>query len=175
MKTNTTTANYRSNKLILTTKHVRAKASRALLNSTPRTFRIIITTGTTENKYDYGQLPSKQIDTNNKREEAWPGESLRSQHFWLDETPQVTWVISTCPIATAQRGTTSQKGRSMTRWSTWVFAFLIGRNASSHMNYINMSNSICAAQHYFTKGKKHDQVKHLGLRISDWTKRLKSE
>ena len=31
------------------------------------------------------------------------------------------------------------------------------------MNYINMSNSNCAAQNYLTKGTKHDQVKHLGL------------
>ena len=43
------------------------------------------------------------------------------------------------------------------------------------MNYINMSNSNCAAQNYFTEGKKHDQVKHLGLGISDSTKRLKSD
>ena len=46
---------------------VRAKAFRALLDSTPRTFRIITTTSTRENKYDYGQLPLKQIDTNNRR------------------------------------------------------------------------------------------------------------
>ena len=38
-----------------------------------------------------------------------------------------------------------------------------------------MSNSNCAAHNYFTKEKKHDQVKHLGLGISDWTKRLKSD
>ena len=38
-----------------------------------------------------------------------------------------------------------------------------------------MSNSNCAAQKYLTKEEKHDQVKHLGLRISDWTRRLKSD
>ena len=37
-----------------------------------------------------------------------------------------------------------------------------------------MSTSNCAAQNYITKGKKHDQMNHLGLGISDWTKRLKS-
>ena len=152
---------------------VRAKASRALLDSTPRTFRIIIATNNIENKYDYGQLPWKQPDTNNKRQEAWPGESRRSRHFWLDETPQVTWVISTCQMATAQRGTTSQKKRSMTRWSTWVFAFLTGRNASSHMNYINMSNSNSAALIYLAKAKKHDQVNHLGVGTCHWAYRLK--
>ena len=52
--------------------------------------------------------------------------------------------------------------------------FLTGRNASSHMNYINMSNSNCAAHKYLTQRKKHDPVNHLGLGNSDWTKRLKS-
>ena len=47
---------------------VRAKSSRVLLDSTPRTFRSIKTTSTNENKYDYGQLPLKQADTNNKME-----------------------------------------------------------------------------------------------------------
>ena len=67
---------------------VRAQVSRALFDSTPGTFRIIITTSTSEHKYDYDQLPRKQVNKNNKK-------------------------------------------------------------------------------------KKHDQVKHLGLRICDWTKRLK--
>ena len=143
-----------------------------------------------------------EASTNNKRQEARSGESPRSRHFWLDETLQVTWVMCPWPRATAQRWTTSQKGRSMIRWSTWVFAFLIGRNASSHqqqkarsmtrwntqvsasltgrnasshMSYMDLSNRNCAARNYVTKGKKHDPVKHLGLRRSDWTKRLKSD
>ena len=163
------------------------------LHFTPRTFRIIIGTNTNEIKCGYGQLPRKEADTNNRRQEAWPGESLRSLHFWLDETPRVTWVILISQIATAQVGTTSQKGRSMTRWSTWVSAVLTGQNASSHMNYINISGTNCAAlwQRILmksntvtasyrenkliltTKGKKHDQVNHWGLGISDsleWTR-----
>ena len=54
-----------------------------------------------------------------------------------------------------------------------VSAFLIGRNASSHMSNVTLTKSNCATLNYFTKGKKHDPVKHLGLRLSDWTKRLK--
>ena len=42
------------------------------------------------------------------------------------------------------------------------------------MNYFNMSNSTCAALNYLTKGTKHDQMNHLGLGISEWTKRFKS-
>ena len=61
----------------------------------------IIWYGHLRNKYHYQQLPRKRIHNNNKRKETWPSESPRSVHFWLDETPQVTWIISTCPIATA--------------------------------------------------------------------------
>ena len=50
-----------------------------------------------------------------------------------------------------------------------------GRNASSHMKYTNTSKSNCAAQIYLRKLKKPDQVKHLGLHIADWTKRLKTD
>ena len=38
-----------------------------------------------------------------------------------------------------------------------------------------MSNSNCAAHKYLTADEKHDQVKHLGPRISDRTRRLKSD
>ena len=39
-------------------KELRAKASRAFWDFSPRTFRIIfVTTYITEKKYDYGQLP----------------------------------------------------------------------------------------------------------------------
>jgi len=69
----------------------------------------------------------------------------------------------------------AQKARSMTRLITQVSASLTGRNASSHMSYIDLSNRNCAARNYFTKGKKHDPVNHLGLRRSDLTKRLKSD
>ena len=43
------------------------------------------------------------------------------------------------------------------------------------MHCINMSKSNCATQNYFTKNKKHDEVKHLVLGIPDWTTRLKSD
>ena len=56
-----------------------------------------------------------------------------------------------------------------------LFAFLTPGNASSPMHSMNMSKSDCATQTYFTNGKKHDQVKHLRLCISDWTRRLKSD
>ena len=42
------------------------------------------------------------------------------------------------------------------------------------MSNVTLTKSNCATLNYFTKGKKHDPVKHLGLRLSDWTKRLKS-
>ena len=42
------------------------------------------------------------------------------------------------------------------------------------MSNVSLTKSICATLNYSTKGKKHDPVKHLGLRLSDWTKRLKS-
>ena len=51
------------------------------LHSTPRTFRFIIGTTTNEIKCGYGQLPRKEADTNNRRQAARPGESLRSLHF----------------------------------------------------------------------------------------------
>ena len=41
------------------------------------------------------------------------------------------------------------------------------------MNYSNTANSNCGAQIYLRKLKKHDQVKHLGLHISDQTTRFK--
>ena len=43
------------------------------------------------------------------------------------------------------------------------------------MHSISMSKSNCETQSYLTTNKKHDQVKHLGLCISDWTRRLQSE
>ena len=42
------------------------------------------------------------------------------------------------------------------------------------MSNVSLTKSNCATLNYFTKGKKHDPVKHLGLRLSDWTKRFKS-
>ena len=41
------------------------------------------------------------------------------------------------------------------------------------MNYINMTDTNCAALNFLTPAKKHDQVKHIGLGICDWTQRLK--
>ena len=38
-----------------------------LFDSSPRTFRIITTTNTRQTKYDYGQLPLQQADTNNRK------------------------------------------------------------------------------------------------------------
>ena len=41
------------------------------------------------------------------------------------------------------------------------------RGASSHIAYINMSSTNCAAQNYFREENRHDQVNHMGLDISD--------
>ena len=38
-----------------------------------------------------------------------------------------------------------------------------------------MTKSVCATQTYFTSGQKHDEVKHLRLCMTDWTRRLKSD
>ena len=54
---------------------------------------------------------------------------------------------------------------------SWDLAFLTPGNAWSPMHSIDMSKSDCAAQTCFANGKKHDQVKHLRLCISHWTKR----
>ena len=43
------------------------------------------------------------------------------------------------------------------------------------MHSMNMSKSDCATQTYFTNGKKHDQVKHVGLCISASTRRLEPD
>ena len=42
----------------------------------------------------------------------------------IPEEPQVTLLISTCPVPTAQRRITSEKRTGMTRWITWVSTFL---------------------------------------------------
>ena len=42
----------------------------------------------------------------------------------IPEEPQITLLISTCPVPTAQRRTTSEKKTGMTRWITWVSTFL---------------------------------------------------
>ena len=49
---------------------VRSQASRALLDFTPGTFRIIITTNTIENRNDSDQLRSNKATIHNKSEEA---------------------------------------------------------------------------------------------------------
>ena len=41
------------------------------------------------------------------------------------------------------------------------------------MNYINMSDTNCAALNYLTPAKNHDPVHHTGLGTCDWTQRLK--
>ena len=41
------------------------------------------------------------------------------------------------------------------------------RGASSHIAYINMSNTKCAVQNYLREDNKHDQVNHMGLHNSD--------
>ena len=48
------------------------------------------------------------------------------------------------------------------------------RGASSHIAYINMSSTNCAAQKYFREENRHDQVNHMGLDISDmdWNTQL---
>ena len=43
------------------------------------------------------------------------------------------------------------------------------------MHSISMSKTNCATLSYFTKYKKHAEVKHLVLGIPDWATRFKSD